>query len=131
MKALVTRMKNPESQLPVATPTAARKCVFGPSRFSPQISAPMKALSRKKANMPSIASVWPMIPPAYLVKPAQFVPNWNSIGMPVTTPMAKFSPKTFAQKRAARLYCSSPVRKARHFQYTRNQANPMVSWGKR
>ncbi len=54
--------------------------------------------------------------PANFVNPAQFVPNWNSIGMPVTTPTAKFRPKILAQKRAARLYCSSPVRNARHFQ---------------
>ena len=34
---------------------------------------------------------------------AQLVPNWNSMGMPVTTPMAKLMAKIFAQKRAARL----------------------------
>ena len=51
--------------------------------------------------MPSIASVCPMTPPEYFEKFAQFVPNWNSIGMPVTTPTAKFSPKIFAQNRTA------------------------------
>ena len=91
----------------------------------------MKALSRKNANMPSIANVCPTTPPAYLEKPAQLVPNWNSIGMPVTTPTAKLSPKILAQKPAARLYLSSPVRRARHFQYTRNHAKPMVNWGNR
>ena len=30
-----------------------------------------------------------MTPPAYREKLAQLVPNWNSIGMPVTTPIAK------------------------------------------
>ena len=40
-----------------------------------------------------------MTPPEYLEKFAQFVPNWNSIGMPVTTPTAKFRPKIFAQNR--------------------------------
>ena len=39
--------------------------------------------------MPSMASVWPMTPPAKLENRAQLVPNWNSIGMPVTTPTAK------------------------------------------
>src|SRR5712691_7017377 len=34
---------------------------------------------------------------------AQLVPNWNSIGMPVTTPRTKLIPKIRAQKRAARL----------------------------
>jgi len=31
----------------------------------------------------------------------QFVPNWNSIGIPVTTPITKLTPKILAQKRAA------------------------------
>ena len=66
--------------------------------------------------MPSIASVCPMTPPEYFEKFAQLVPNWNSIGMPVTTPTAKFSPKILAQNRAAIAYRSSPVRSARHFQ---------------
>jgi hypothetical protein len=38
------------------------------------------------------------------------------MGIPVTTPTAKFNPKIFAQKRTATLYRSSPVRSARHFQ---------------
>ena len=42
-----------------------------------------------------------MTAPEYFEKFAQFVPNWNSIGKPVTTPRAKFSPKIFAQNRAA------------------------------
>jgi hypothetical protein len=32
--------------------------------------------------MLSIASVCPMTPPAYRENSAQFVPNWNSIGIP-------------------------------------------------
>jgi hypothetical protein len=32
---------------------------------------------------------------------AQLVPNWNSIGMPVTTPKAKLTAKILAQNRAA------------------------------
>ncbi len=50
-----------------------------------------------------MASVWPMTPPAYLEKLLQFVPNWNSMGMPVTTPTPKLRPKIFAQNRAASL----------------------------
>jgi hypothetical protein len=44
-----------------------------------------------------------MTPPADLEKLDQLVPNWNSSGIPVTTPIAKLMPKIFAQKRAARL----------------------------
>ena len=50
-----------------------------------------------------MASLWPMTPPAAREKAAQLVPNWNSMGIPVTTPLAKLMPKIFAQKRAARL----------------------------
>src|SRR5712691_2581174 len=57
--------------------------------------------SRKKANVPSIASVCPMTPPANEEKRAQLVPNWNSMGMPVTTPTAKLIPSTRSQKREA------------------------------
>jgi hypothetical protein len=32
---------------------------------------------------------------------AQLVPNWNSITIPVATPMAKFSPKMRVQNLAA------------------------------
>ena len=49
-----------------------------------------------------MASVCPITPPANREKCDQLVPNWNSIGIPVTTPMTKLIPKIFAQKRAAR-----------------------------
>ena len=51
--------------------------------------------------MPSMARVWPMTPPVRAEKAAQLVPNWNSMGMPVTTPIAKARPKMRVQKRAA------------------------------
>ena len=48
-----------------------------------------------------MASVCPITPPAKREKCDQLVPNWNSIGIPVTTPMTKLMPKILAQKRAA------------------------------
>jgi hypothetical protein len=48
-----------------------------------------------------MAKVCPMTPPAKREKWDQLVPNWNSMGMPVTTPIAKLMPKILAQKRAA------------------------------
>ncbi len=44
--------------------------------------------------------VWPMTPPESWEKRAQLVPNWNSRGIPVTTPTAKLMPKMRIQKRA-------------------------------
>jgi hypothetical protein len=41
------------------------------------------------------------MPPAFFEKDDQLVPNWNSMGMPVTTPIAKLIAKRRTQKRAA------------------------------
>ena len=41
----------------------------------PLFAKPINALSRKNAKVPSIASVCPITPPAYLENAAQFVPN--------------------------------------------------------
>src|ERR1022692_733007 len=76
---------------------------LGPSFFSPNKNRPRKLDSMKNENTPSMASVCPITPPADFEKRAQLVPNWNSIGMPVTTPMAKLMAKIRAQNRAARL----------------------------
>ena len=93
----------------------------GPSRCSPKTSRPRKLDSRKNANSPSIASVWPMTPPAYRENAAQLVPNWNSIGMPVTTPTAKLMPKIRIQNRAASFQRASPVRSAERLQHDDEQ----------
>jgi len=57
--------------------------------------------SRKKEKTPSIASGWPMTPPVRRANSDQLVPNWNSMGIPVTTPRTKLIAKTLAQKRDA------------------------------
>src|SRR5580698_7004941 len=99
--ASVAMMKNPDSQDPAKTRKAANQCAFGPIRFSPKTNTPRKLDSRKKENTPSMASVCPITPPAAREKRDQLVPNWNSMGMPVTTPMAKLTAKILVQKRAA------------------------------
>ena len=131
MKALVQMMKYPDSQLPAKRASAARKCPRRPSRRSPKTRRPRKLDSRKNANKPSIARVWPTTPPAYWEKRAQLVPNWNSIGIPVTTPTAKLRPKIRIQKRAASSHRRSPVRRPRAFIATMRSASPIVSWGNR
>jgi hypothetical protein len=70
-------------------------------RPRPAMKMPMNTDSAKNAKTPSMASVWPITPTAKLENPAQLVPNWNSSGMPVTTPTAKLTAKIFAQKCAA------------------------------
>src|ERR1700758_1353521 len=100
-------IKKPDTHDPKKTRTAERKCSLGLRRFSPYRKRPRKDDSRKKENTPSMPSVCPITPPAVLEKAAQFVPNWNSIGMPVTTPIAKLMAKIRIQNRAALLSASS------------------------
>src|SRR5215471_3971062 len=93
-------------------------------RFSANRNSPRKVDSRKKAKMASIARVCPMTPPARREKCDQFVPNWNSIGIPVTTPMTKLILKILAQKRAASSQRSSLVFSARVFRITISGPSP-------
>ena len=76
----------------------------------PKRNSPTKADSRKNAKAPSIARVWAMMSPAYAEKAAQLVPNWNSSGMPVTTPITNVTAKILPQNRAELLYSSFPLR---------------------
>src|SRR5215469_4799999 len=75
IQASVAMMKNPESHDPRNTATADHQCALGLSRCSPYRNRPRNADSRKKANIASIARVWPMTPPAKREKTDQFVPN--------------------------------------------------------
>ena len=94
-------MKNPDSQEPANTNSALIQCTRGLTRSRPARKMPRNTDSAKNAKTPSMASVWPITPPAKLEKPAQLVPNWNSRGIPVTTPTAKLTAKILAQKCAA------------------------------
>jgi hypothetical protein len=131
IQASVATMKYPESHDPRKTRKAANQWPRGVRRFSPKRKRPRNEDSRKNEKTPSIASVWPITPPAALANSDQFVPNWNSMGMPVTTPMAKLMPKIFAQKRAAASKRGSRVLSAHDFKITRRSESPIVSCGKR
>jgi hypothetical protein len=98
---------------------------------SPKRKRPRKADSRKKEKMPSIASGMPMTPPVRRENSDQLVPNWNSMGIPVTTPRRKLMAKIFAQKRAEMSYVSLCVLRASVFRTTIKSARPMVSCGNR
>src|SRR3954464_16023832 len=102
IQAFVAMMKNPEIHEPAQTMNAESQYQRGAMRPRPARKTPMNTDSAKKANTPSIASVCPITPPAKFEKPAQFVPNWNSSGMPVTTPTPKLTAKIVPQKCAAR-----------------------------
>ena len=94
-------MKKPDSHEPRKTRNAAHQWPQRLRRFSPNRNMPRNADSRKNENTPSIATGCAMTPPVNCEKRDQLVPNWNSIGMPVTTPARKLMPKIFVQNRAA------------------------------
>ena len=61
----------------------------------------------KKASRASMASGAPKMLPTKVEYLDQSIPNWNSWTIPVTTPMAKFTRKSFPKKRAMRSYSAS------------------------
>ena len=124
-------MKKPESTAPSATITDESQCSPRPTRRSPKRKIPRKDDSAKKAKTPSMNSVWPTTGPAYCEKRAQFVPNWNSIGMPVTTPVAKVIAKMRAQNRAASPYSGRPRRSSIVLSTAISTPSPIVRTGNR
>src|SRR5580765_5819897 len=90
---------------PTLTMHVEKKCIFGPTRSQPNTSRARKPDSRKNAKMPSAAKAEPNTSPTYREYVDQFVPNSNSITIPVATPMAKLSAKIFVQNFAASSYC--------------------------
>ena len=64
------------------------------SLSQPKIHRPMKVDSRKNANSASSASGAPNTSPTNREYSDQFMPNWNSCTMPVTTPRAKLMRKS-------------------------------------
>src|SRR6266496_2698001 len=106
MNAFVTMMKNPDIHEPRNTRNAESQCIRRESLFSAKRKSPRNDDSRKNEKMPSIASGIPMTPPVRRENSDQLVPNWNSIGMPVTTPRRKLIANSFPQKRAEASYTS-------------------------
>ena len=94
----------------MATSQIVSRCTFWGSLFQPKIHMPMKVDSRKKASSASIASGAPKMSPTKREYSDQFMPNWNSCTMPVTTPIAKLIRKSLPQNLVIRFQVSSPVR---------------------
>jgi hypothetical protein len=57
-------MKNPDSHEPKKTNSAEIQCTRGLTRPRPARKIPRNTDSAKNAKTPSIASVWPITPPA-------------------------------------------------------------------
>ena len=87
----------------------ARWIFFG-SLSQPKIHSPRKVDSRKKAIRASRARGAPKTSPTKREYSDQFIPNWNSWTMPVTTPRAKLMRKSFPKNFVSRRYRSLLVR---------------------
>ena len=95
-------------------------------RSQPKIHRPRKVDSRKKASRPSIASGAPKTSPTKREYSDQFMPNWNSCTMPVTTPMAKLIRKSFPKNLVSWRYLTLPVRYQAVWKPATSQTVPRV-----
>ena len=102
IQELATMIQNEEMLEPSATMPVANRCTPFGTRPQPNIMTPMKPASSMKAMAPSKPRMLPMNWPEWCENGAQLVPNWNSRGIPLTTPTAKFSTSNLLQKRAWR-----------------------------
>jgi hypothetical protein len=83
--------------------------------------------SRKKAASPSMASGAPKTSPTKREYSLQFMPNWNSWTMPVTTPIAKLMRKSLPKNFVRRSHRSSSVRTHMVCKMATSGARPIVS----
>ena len=114
---------------PKATMHVAKKCMRGPTLFHPNSKIARKPDSRKKAKIPSAASALPKMSPTKREYVDQFVPNSNSITIPVATPMAKVSAKMRVQNRAMLWKSGFPVLSHIASIITRIMPKPMLNGG--
>ncbi len=113
MKAFAAMMKYAERIVPIAVIQMVARCrpPLG-SLFQPKIQRPMNVASRKNASSPpsSASGGAPNTSPTKREYSDQFMPNWNSCTMPVTTPMAKLMRKIVPKKRVSFRYSTLSVR---------------------
>ena len=103
-------MNTDDSRVPIAASQIMARWTGGLRRSQPKIHRPRNVDSRKKATRASSASGAPKMSPTKRLYSDQFMPNWNSCTMPVTTPMAKLIRNSFPKNLVNRRYCSLPVR---------------------
>ena len=126
-----TMIQNADSDEPSATMPVANRCTPRGTRSQPNIMMPMKPASSMNAMAPSKPRILPKNWPVNCENALQLVPNSNSIGMPLTTPTAKFSSSSLPQKRAWRYHVTSLVRTQSTSTMNRNADRLMVRIGQR
>ena len=93
------------------------------------MAIPRNIDSIKNANTASIARGLPKTSPTKREYTGQFVPNSNSSTIPVTTPIANITAKSFKKNFAAILQISRPERKNIASIKTINNDSPIVIGG--
>src|SRR5699024_10436537 len=83
---LADSIQKADNAVPNATSQIDNKLTRLDKRFHPNTQIPMKVDSIKNANKPSIANDGPNTSPTKREYVDQFIPNWNSFKIPVTTP---------------------------------------------
>jgi len=126
---LATMIQKAERDAPSATMDVANRCMPGETLFHPNIMIPMKLASSMKAMAASYPSMCPKKSPPAWENALQFVPNWNSMGKPVATPIATLRKKRRLQYFAWRRYSPFPVRIQRISRKTRKRLRPIVTTG--
>ena len=127
MNAFAARMKYAENQAPIVAIQMLARCRPLGSLSQPKIHRPMKVASKKKAMRPSNASGAPKTSPTKREYDDQFMPNWNSCTMPVTTPIAKLIRKILPKNRVRCSHFRLPVRYQAVWKIETVSAMPSVS----
>jgi hypothetical protein len=126
MNEFAIRIQRAEMLEPIATSQMEARCAFFDSRSQPKIHRPRKVDSRKKARSASIARGAPKTSPTNREYSDQFIPNWNSCTIPVTTPIAKLIRKSFPQNFVSRFHTSWPVTYQAVWRAATTHARPRV-----
>ncbi len=98
IQALANTIQNMLICVPMATSQMLASRTHRGRRSLPNHHSAMKVLSRKNAISTSSASGTPKMLPTKREYSLQFMPNWNSCTIPVTTPTAKLIKKRWPKK---------------------------------
>src|SRR5246127_5945577 len=93
------------------------------------MSTPKKPASSVNAQKVSNDNSGPCIGPDIFDSTLQFVPNWNPITTPDTTPMPKATPKILSQNSKRVRYTGRPVRRCNASRTVSHAARPIVNAG--
>src|SRR5690625_4579832 len=103
MKEFAVKIQKADIIVPNDTSQMDKRCTRFDKRSQPNTQIPIKVDSKKNARSASIAKEGPNTSPTKREYVDQFIPNWNSCKIPVTTPTAKLMRKSLPQNLAMSL----------------------------